>query len=57
MIRVCCVDLPFLECAWLTLEPAPLGSPVIYRSTFHDDRFVVGRPWDPSVGLRTYRRG
>jgi hypothetical protein len=40
MIRVCCVDLPFLECPWLTLEPAPLGDLAIYRSTLHDDSFA-----------------
>ncbi len=43
MIRVCCVDVPFLECPWLMLEPAPVGSPAIYRSTLHDDRFVDDR--------------
>jgi SAM-dependent methyltransferase len=39
MIRVCCVDLPLLECSWLTLEPAGIGDPAIYRSTLHDERF------------------
>ncbi len=52
MIRVCCVDLPPLECRWLTLEPSPLGYPDIYRSTLHDERFGSPRPRARSSGSR-----
>lgn len=52
MICVCCVDLPLLDCPWLTLEPALLGSPAIYRSTLHDERFV-DRRGSPARGDRS----
>jgi hypothetical protein len=37
MIRVCCVDLPLLQCSWLTLEPQTSLDLAIYRSTLHDE--------------------